>query len=61
MTGKTRGWVSFGWNPNGYTMSKCDKYTGWYTGGSGVLIDSWATEHDTPKDDLSLGGTLDAR
>ncbi|KAH3743555.1 glucooligosaccharide oxidase, partial [Pelomyxa schiedti] len=59
MTGKTRGWVSFGWNPTSYSMRGCDKYTGWYTGGTGVLIDSYSRGHDTPSDDQSLGGTLD--
>eukprot|EP00727_Mastigamoeba_balamuthi_P005148 m51a1_g14631 ferric reductase (1061) ;mRNA; f:19649-23783 len=62
LTGRTRGWVSFGINSENL-MRDADKYTGWVddTNGSVVLADTYCTGRVIPLPDERFGGRDDAR
>eukprot|EP00727_Mastigamoeba_balamuthi_P011185 m51a1_g669 Ferric reductase (785) ;mRNA; r:252805-255750 len=57
MTGRTRGWISFGLNSDGM-MRNSDKYVGWVDDSSGlvVAVDTFCTGHDIPRPDSEFGG-----
>eukprot|EP00727_Mastigamoeba_balamuthi_P011174 m51a1_g668 hypothetical protein (1481) ;mRNA; r:246843-252444 len=57
MTGRTRGWISFGLNSNGL-MKNSDKYVGWVDDNTGKVyaIDSFCTGRVIPRQDIEFGG-----